>query len=73
MEPGFPVLMMTGPRQSGETIASDFFGGLDCWRGNLFRESISPWLLHGALTRQERAKAMVLPWNDLSPLLEKLA
>lgn len=74
------ALVETGPDQfqgieikSGETIASDFFAGLDYWRGKLSRQSISPWLIHGGTTRQERAKATVLPWNDLSPLLQKLA
>jgi hypothetical protein len=58
--------------KSGETIASDFFKGLDFWRGKLPKQSITPWLIHGGTTRQDREKATVLPWNDLSPLLAKL-
>ena len=55
--------------KSGETIASDFFSGLDYWRTKLPRQTITPWLVHGGTTRQQREKASILPWNDLSPLL----
>ncbi len=48
--------------KSGETIASDFFKGLDFWRGKLPKQSIIPWLIHGGTTRQDREKATVLPW-----------
>jgi predicted AAA+ superfamily ATPase len=58
--------------KSGETIASDFFKGLDFWRGKLSKENITPWLVHGGTTRQNREKATVLPWNDLTPLLSAL-
>jgi len=55
--------------KSGETIASDFFSGLDYWRAKLTRQTLTPWLIHGGTARQEREKATVLPWNDLAPLL----
>ena len=58
--------------KSGETIASDFFKGLDFWRAKLPRQSITPWLIHGGTTRQDREKATVLPWDDLNPLLRNL-
>jgi predicted AAA+ superfamily ATPase len=58
--------------KSGETIASDFFKGLDYWRGKLPKQTITPWLIHGGATHQDREKATVLPWNDLSPLLSAL-
>ncbi len=58
--------------KSGETIAADFFGGLDYWRAKLTRQSLTPWLIHGGTTRQHREKATVLPWNHLAPLLENL-
>jgi predicted AAA+ superfamily ATPase len=58
--------------KSGETIASDFFKGLDYWREKLPKQSITPWLIHGGTTRQDRENATVLPWNDLSPLLSAL-
>ena len=59
--------------KSGETIASDFFTGLDYWRAKLTRQTITPWLIHGGTALQHREKATVLPWNDLSPLIEKIA
>jgi uncharacterized protein len=58
--------------KSGETIASDFFKGLDYWREKLSTRSIVPWLIHGGSTRQDREKATVLPWNHISPLLSAL-
>jgi hypothetical protein len=59
--------------KSGETIASDFFGGLDYWRAKLTPTAITPWLIHGGNIRQQREKATVLPWHDLSPLLSLIA
>jgi len=74
------ALIETGPNtfhaieiKSGETIASDFFTGLDYWRAKLTRQSLTPWLIHGGTARQDREKATVLPWSDLSPLLNKLS
>jgi len=58
--------------KSGETIASDFFKGLDFWRKKLPKQSITPWLIHGGTNRQDREKATVLPWSDLAPLLRSL-
>lgn len=73
------VLIETGPNsfqaveiKSGETIASDFFRGLDYWRTKLPHQSITPWLIHGGMANQVREKATVLPWNNLSPLLDTL-
>jgi predicted AAA+ superfamily ATPase len=59
--------------KSGETIASDFFGGLDYWRAKLTRQTLTPWLIYGGTARQDREKATVLPWNDLSPVLNQIA
>jgi hypothetical protein len=58
--------------KSGETIASDFFSGLDYWRAKLPRQTITPWLIHGGTSYQQREKATVLPWNGLSPLIENI-
>jgi predicted AAA+ superfamily ATPase len=59
--------------KSGETIASDFFNGLDYWRAKLPRQTLTPWLIHGGTARQDREKATVLPWNNLAPLLDQIA
>ena len=58
--------------KSGETIAADFFTGLDYWRKKLDRLSLTPWLIHGGTARQDREKATVLPWNDLEPILGQI-
>lgn len=58
--------------KSGETIASDFFAGLDYWRARLDRQTLVPWLVHGGSVQQEREKATVLPWCNLSPLIANL-
>jgi hypothetical protein len=58
--------------KSGETIASDFFRGLDFWRAKLVGQSLKPWLIHGGTARQEREKATVLPWNGLGELLDRI-
>lgn len=73
------ALIETGPDtfqaieiKSGETIASDFFANLDYWRAKLTQQSLTPWLIHGGTTRQDREKATGLPWSQLSPLLDQL-
>jgi hypothetical protein len=58
---------------SGSTIASDFFEGLDFWRRQLTDIEIHPWLIYGGETRQDRDRATVLPWTDLSPLLDAIS
>lgn len=74
------ALVESGPTQieaieikSGETIASDFFDGLNYWRENLPGRDIITWLIYGGTNRQSRSQAAVLPWNDLSPVLSKLS
>ena len=59
--------------KSGETIASDFFTGLDYWRAKLTRQTVTPWLVHGGTAHQQREKGTVLPWNDLTPLISALS
>jgi uncharacterized protein len=73
------ALIATGPDtfqaveiKSGETVAADFFSGLDYWRSRLTKQSLTPWLIHGGTARQDREKATVLPWNNLSSLLGHL-
>lgn len=49
-------------------------GGQGSWHcAKLTRQSITPWLIHGGTALQQREKATVLPWNDLSQLIEKIA
>ncbi len=55
--------------KSGETIAYDFFANLDYWRAKLSGQTITPWLIHGGISHQQREKATVLPWYNLSSLI----
>ena len=55
--------------KSGETVATDFFRGLDYWRDALKGESITPWVVYGGSAPQDRERGRVLPWSDLGPLL----
>jgi predicted AAA+ superfamily ATPase len=74
------VLVETGPKEiqaievkSGETIASDFFDGLNYWRENLPGRELTSWLVYGGTTQQSRSQATVLPWSDLSPLTTSIS
>jgi predicted AAA+ superfamily ATPase len=58
--------------KSGETVAADFFKGLDYWRGALKGESITPWVVYGGSASQDRERGRVLPWSDLGPMLSEI-
>ncbi len=58
--------------KAGETVASDFFKGLDFWRGSLQDEAITPWVIYGGETRQARERGTVLPWLKIRPLIETI-
>ena len=58
--------------KSGETVATDFFKGLDYWRGALKAVSITPWVVYGGGTHQDRERGHVLPWFDLDPMLRSI-
>ena len=59
--------------KSGQTVPSYAFKGLDFWRAKLqsVRTSRS-WLIYGGDTSQNRQNVTVLPWSDLSSLLQEL-
>jgi uncharacterized protein len=59
--------------KSGETVASDSFAGLDYWRSRLPGETLVPWLVHGGTAFQQREKATVLPWSNLSTLIATIS
>jgi predicted AAA+ superfamily ATPase len=58
--------------KSGQTVASDFFSGLDYWRERIPGKNFSAWLVYGGSQRQNRRNTTVLPWNGLDPLLDAL-
>lgn len=59
--------------KSGETVATDFFKGLDYWRGALKDEAITPWVVYGGSTQQDRERGRVLPWADLGLRLRAIS
>lgn len=59
--------------KSGETVATDFFRGLDYWRDALKGESITPWVVYGGSAPQDRERGRVLPWFDLDPMLRSIS
>jgi predicted AAA+ superfamily ATPase len=56
--------------KSGQTIAADFFAGLEYWREKLPAREFVAWLVYGGTEQQNRRNATALPWNCLAPLLE---
>ena len=59
--------------KSGETVAADFFKGLDYWRGALKDQAITPWVVYGGSTQQDRERGRVLPWADLGLMLRAIS
>ncbi len=77
------AVIETAPQQlhlieikSGETIAADWFAGLNYWTAaantGSQRHTITPWVIYGGTQAQSRSAAEVLPWTDLSPLLSQI-
>ena len=54
--------------KSGETVPSDAFRGLRFWQSQLTGQTITPWLVYGGATRQDRTHATVLPWRQIADL-----
>ena len=69
------ALIQTGPSafhaveiKSGETVPSDAFKGLRFWQSQLNGQNLTPWLVYGGATRQDRTHATVLPWRQIAEL-----
>ena len=73
------VLIDTGKKliavemKLAQTIASDFFRGLDSWARISGDASAKPWLVYGGTQRQSRAQAEVLPWISIDELVRAVA
>lgn len=59
--------------KSGQTLASDFFRGLNAWMRISGEASAKPWLVYGGPERQSRAQAEVLPWMQIEELVKVAA
>lgn len=59
--------------KSGQTIPSDAFKGLEFWRSKLSPKNTSrSWLIYGGDRIQTRENVTVLPWSNLSSLLQEI-
>jgi predicted AAA+ superfamily ATPase len=73
------VLIDTGKKliavemKSAQTLASDFFRGLDSWVRISGDASAKPWLVYGGTERQSRAQVEVLPWISIDELVRAVA
>jgi len=61
----YPVVTLTGPRQSGKTFANDFLDGLRYWR-NLAPELEPGHLIFGGDRSQRRSGFRVHAWWDFA-------
>ncbi len=59
--------------KSGATINPDFFSGLNYWQNQLTHTKLHPWVVYAGKDEQKRSQGRVLPWTNLSPLLDQLA
>lgn len=58
--------------KSGQTVAADFFKGLEKWVVWAGGEAGRPFLVYGGDERQERRQAEVMPWGEITRLAENL-
>lgn len=56
--------------KSAETVASDFFRGLEDWSKLAGPLAARAWLVYGGNDRQSREQAEVLPWRQIGELVE---
>jgi len=60
----FPVLAMTGPRQSGQTITSDTIRAGQHVTPIAEDEALAPWPIHVGEETCERSGAKIFGWRD---------
>jgi predicted AAA+ superfamily ATPase len=59
--------------KSGQTVASDFFHGIDDWRRISGQTHGEAWLVFGGDRAQERGSLHVLPWRHIGKLAARVA
>jgi predicted AAA+ superfamily ATPase len=59
--------------KSGQTVAPDFFQGIDDWRRISGQAEGEAWLVFGGDREQERGRLHVLPWRQIGKLAAKVA
>ena len=60
--------------KSGQTVASDFFDGLDFWRKQASQRDLKmkPWLVYGGESPQTRERGTVVPWSKIATLTAEI-
>jgi predicted AAA+ superfamily ATPase len=56
--------------KSGQTLAADFFDGLQRWMGLSGGSAAEPWLVYGGDTALRRGTTEIVPWRDLPSRLQ---
>lgn len=59
--------------KAGQTVASDYFRGLERWQGLAKGVSGKGWLLFGGTKSETRRGFRVVPWADIGSFVSKLA
>ena len=60
----YPVLTVTGPRQSGKTVTGDFLKGIQFWRGLPGQENAPAAVVCGGETSMMRNQTVLYSWKD---------
>lgn len=60
----YPVVTVTGPRQSGKTVLTDFFKGIDYSRKLVDQPNAAAALVYGGDQTYQRRGISVLAWSD---------
>ena len=68
----FPIVVITGSRQSGKTITSDYFRHLNYWKKLTPKKTLAPFLIYGGDQDQRRKSITLLGWNNLTALYKQL-
>ena len=58
--------------KAGQTVAGDFFAGLDRWTELAGMESVRSWLVYAGDRRYAREKTEVLPWRAIAELVAEV-
>ena len=70
----YPVVAVTGPRQSGETVSTDYFKNLHRFseRVNALDRicNLRSYVLYGGDVSQKRSDARLLSWREIAKLLD---
>jgi len=61
----FPVVTITGPRQSGKTIKDDFFKGLTYFENISSEYTVEKYIVYGGDTSRKQYETKILSWDKV--------